>query len=155
MTLWLWMSGKRNVSVCRGHELANALYITKSKMGNQLLLASTSSHVQLWRGSEKGIQWVPRGKQRLSHNRLNPSYYLCRDHLEFTFMLHFTTYTTCSRSYDGTPWHHFSRVFTLLHGIPKCIPKDGCLPTAVQKGTWKQLKTGCWDIITNVIGDAL
>ncbi len=26
MTLWLWMSGKRNVSVCRGHELANALY---------------------------------------------------------------------------------------------------------------------------------
>ncbi len=28
MTLWLWMSGKRNVSVCRGHELTNALYIT-------------------------------------------------------------------------------------------------------------------------------
>ncbi len=27
MTLWLWMSGKRNVSVCRGHELANALYV--------------------------------------------------------------------------------------------------------------------------------
>ncbi len=26
MTLWLWMSGKRNVSVCIGHELANALY---------------------------------------------------------------------------------------------------------------------------------
>ncbi len=26
MTLWLRMSGKRNVSVCRGHELANALY---------------------------------------------------------------------------------------------------------------------------------
>ncbi len=25
-TLWLWMSGKRKVSVCRGHELANALY---------------------------------------------------------------------------------------------------------------------------------
>ncbi len=29
MTLWLWMSGKRNVSVCRGHELANALYIIR------------------------------------------------------------------------------------------------------------------------------
>ncbi len=27
MTLWLWMSVKRNVSVCRGHELANALYV--------------------------------------------------------------------------------------------------------------------------------
>ncbi len=26
MTLWLRMSGKGNVSVCRGHELANALY---------------------------------------------------------------------------------------------------------------------------------
>ncbi len=26
MTLWLWMNGKRNVSVCIGHELANALY---------------------------------------------------------------------------------------------------------------------------------
>ncbi len=24
--LWLWMSRKRNVSVCRGHELANTLY---------------------------------------------------------------------------------------------------------------------------------
>ncbi len=28
LTLWLWMSGKRNVSVCRGHELANALLTT-------------------------------------------------------------------------------------------------------------------------------
>ncbi len=27
MTLWLRMSGKRNVSVCIGHELANALYM--------------------------------------------------------------------------------------------------------------------------------
>ncbi len=27
MTLWLCMSGKRNVSVCIGHELANALYL--------------------------------------------------------------------------------------------------------------------------------
>ncbi len=27
MILWLWMSGKRNVLVCRGHELANALYV--------------------------------------------------------------------------------------------------------------------------------
>ncbi len=27
MTLWLWMSGKRNVSVCIGHELENALYL--------------------------------------------------------------------------------------------------------------------------------
>ncbi len=26
MTLWLWMSGKRNVSICIGHELANAPY---------------------------------------------------------------------------------------------------------------------------------
>ncbi len=26
ITLWLWMSGKRNVPVYRGHELANALY---------------------------------------------------------------------------------------------------------------------------------
>ncbi len=25
-TLWLWISGKRNVPVCRGHGLANALY---------------------------------------------------------------------------------------------------------------------------------
>ncbi len=25
--MWLWMSGKRNVPVCRGHELANALYL--------------------------------------------------------------------------------------------------------------------------------
>ncbi len=31
----------------------------------------TSSHVQLWREPEKGIQWVPRGKQRLPHNCLN------------------------------------------------------------------------------------
>ncbi len=27
--LWLWMSGKRNVSVCRGHEFANALYVCR------------------------------------------------------------------------------------------------------------------------------
>ncbi len=57
-----------------------SLYVTcqireGKEIGSQLLLASTSSHVQLWRGSEKGIQWVPRGKQRLSHNRLNPSCY--------------------------------------------------------------------------------
>ncbi len=32
MTLWLWMSGKRNVSVCRGHELANALYRHRNKI---------------------------------------------------------------------------------------------------------------------------
>ncbi len=31
--LWLWLSGKRNVSVCRGHELANALY-TATPLGN-------------------------------------------------------------------------------------------------------------------------
>ncbi len=29
------------------------VYTTKSKIGSQFLLASTSSHVQLWRGSEK------------------------------------------------------------------------------------------------------
>ncbi len=27
-TLWLWMIGKRTVSVCSGHELPNALYIS-------------------------------------------------------------------------------------------------------------------------------
>ncbi len=31
MTLWLRMSGKRNVSFCRGHEVANALYIKPYK----------------------------------------------------------------------------------------------------------------------------
>ncbi len=30
-TWWLWLSGKRNVSVCRGHELANALYADRPK----------------------------------------------------------------------------------------------------------------------------
>ncbi len=33
-------------------------HTTKTKMDSQLLLAPTSSHAQLWRGSEKGIQWV-------------------------------------------------------------------------------------------------
>ncbi len=31
------------------------VYTTKSKMGSQLLLASTSSHVQLWQESEKAF----------------------------------------------------------------------------------------------------
>ncbi len=31
------------------------VHTTKSKMGSQLLLTSTSSHVQLWRGSEKAF----------------------------------------------------------------------------------------------------
>ncbi len=48
MTLWLWMSGKRNVSVCRGHELANALYAVQcptwtSPITNRLLEASVKS----------------------------------------------------------------------------------------------------------------
>ncbi len=31
------------------------VYTTKSKLGSQLLLASTSSHAKLWRGSEKAF----------------------------------------------------------------------------------------------------
>ncbi len=64
--LW-WRGSARQWVKC------HFVYTTKSKMGSQLLLASTSSHVHLWRGSEKGIRWVPRGKQRLPHNRLSPT----------------------------------------------------------------------------------
>ncbi len=71
------MSGKRNVSVYSGHELANALYVNSGlwvnmnnmnwitlrlecfalpwKVGSQLLLTSTSSNVLLGRGSKKAF----------------------------------------------------------------------------------------------------
>ncbi len=52
------MSGKRNVSVCKGHELANALYIT--------LIRRTSGWWGLIRdnGSSRASQYVMRSSKK-------------------------------------------------------------------------------------------
>ncbi len=42
-TWWLWINGKQNVSVCRGHELANALYTTICFPLSMLLIIVTST----------------------------------------------------------------------------------------------------------------
>ncbi len=48
-TWWLWMSGKWNVSVCRGHELANALY-KSHYLAAELLVTVTVFKIKLLYG---------------------------------------------------------------------------------------------------------
>ncbi len=65
------MSGKRNVSVCRGHELANALYLATfiKKSLNSGGTVSEGMHIMCYTGTVLRINQRTNIDQRISNSK--------------------------------------------------------------------------------------